>query len=426
MHEPDRYLPLRATPANDAYPEVQGASSVNVAIIGAGYLGLHTACSLVDRGVNDIAIVDTHPIGESSSGRNAGFVFAGYAIDLMRRVERFGVPGARAFFLRKNDAINTVRHRMAQYAIDCQLVDHGILWVHGLKNSAAIRERQRLLKKYLGVNWDWLTGERLRQLIGSARYDDALHEANAFYLNPVRYCLGLARGLYHAGAQVYELTGIREVARAGVKWRIATERGSIESDHLVLATDQTFVGIGAPRDRSVHPFASYVLATQPLGARLVECLPTKAAVWDTRLTCDYFRADAGRLVWGGHMPVLDRNRNETVDRIQRDMWRVFPQLDGVALKYAWAGQVEYASHRMPIIDPGECGLWRAQAFGGHGAVPTVMIGDAIAAAIAEGDRRLLDEFRVLKTIHSFRPFSTVAACAAGLIKDMKRRVEEWF
>ena len=427
MHKPDQpSFPLRAEPANDAYPEVEGSLTVNVAILGAGYAGLHTACSLVDRGMNDVAVVDSFPIGDSASGRNAGFVYAGYSLELARRVDRLGVPGARSFFLRKVDAINAVRSRMSQYAIDCEVVDHGILWIHGLKNPAAVRARQQLLKKYLGVNWEWLSGERLRNLVRSAEYNDALYEANAFYMNPMRYCLGLAKGLYDAGVQLYELTTIREVQYVSGKWRITTSRGSIEADHLVLATGETFAGLDACVDRSVHPLASYVLATKPLGARLAACMPTKAAVWDARLTCDYFRSDAGRLVWGGHIPVMDRNRRETADRVQREMWRVFPQLEGVTLKYVWSGKVEYPRHRMPMVGPSGCGFWHARTFGGHGAVPTVMAGDAIAAAIVEGDRRLLDEFKALDVVNSFRPFGTIAAQAAGLLQELRRRVRGWF
>jgi len=38
------------------------------------------------------------------------------------------------------------------------------------------------------------------------------------------------------------------------------------------------------------PIATYVMATEPLGARLAEAIPGRAAIYDTRFSFDYYRA----------------------------------------------------------------------------------------------------------------------------------------
>jgi gamma-glutamylputrescine oxidase len=71
--------------------------------------------------------------------------------------------------------------------------------------------------------------------------------------------------------------------------------------------------------------------------------------------------------------------------LRRDLLRVFPQLDGVKVDYAWSGLMSYARHQMPQLGSDGQGLWWAQAFGGHGLAPTCAVGELLAAAIADGD-----------------------------------------
>ena len=95
----------------------------------------------------------------------------------------------------------------------------------------------------------------------------------------------------------------------------------------------------------------------------------------------------------------------------QDLLRVFPQLRGVRIDYAWSGLMSYARHQMPQLGTRGDGLWWMQAFGGHGAAPTVAAGELLASAIAQGDQSWR-EFSRYGLSRSFRPFGYLGAQAS--------------
>src|SRR3954471_17336317 len=70
----------RATCTPDRYASLDGARECAVCIIGAGFAGLATAMSLLERGVRDIIILEAQRVGFGASGRNGGFVFGGFSL----------------------------------------------------------------------------------------------------------------------------------------------------------------------------------------------------------------------------------------------------------------------------------------------------------------------------------------------------------
>jgi gamma-glutamylputrescine oxidase len=151
------------------------------------------------------------------------------------------------------------------------------------------------------------------------------------------------------------------------------------------------------------------MVTEPLGRRMSEVLTTSSAVYDTRFAFDYYRPLVdGRLLWGGRISVLDRSPEAVKRLLYRDLLKVFPQLDGIGIDYAWSGLMSYARHQMPQIGRIDEGLWLAQAFGGHGVAPTTFAGEVLAAAIAEGDARWR-EFADYGVVSALKPAGFVGA-----------------
>jgi len=149
--------------------------------------------------------------------------------------------------------------------------------------------------------------------------------------------------------------------------------------------------------------------TQPLDARMGDVLTTQAAVYDTRFAFDYYRPlPDTRLLWGGRISVRDRAPAAVERLLVRDMLKVFPQLDGIGIDYAWSGLMSYARHQMPQLGELEAGLWLAQAFGGHGVAPTTLAGELIASAIAQDDPRWR-QFSDYPVVSAFKPAGYVGA-----------------
>jgi gamma-glutamylputrescine oxidase len=72
--------------------------------------------------------------------------------------------------------------------------------------------------------------------------------------------------------------------------------------------------------------------------------------------------------------------------MQREIVRDFKSLSSVNISHVWTGTMGYLSHKMPLIDEVDAGVWVLNAFGGHGLNTTAVAGELVAKAIICNDR----------------------------------------
>ena len=408
---PESYYRATATPYAP-YAPLSGRHQARVVIIGGGYAGLNTALGLAERDVRDVILLEREQIGFGASGRNGGFVFAGYSLGEQALLEQLGADRAAALFALTGAAVQRIRQRIADYAIACDAVDEGVIWANWFRDPAVLRRRQQLLAERYGVHWQWLEADALAELVRSTRYHGGLYERDALHLHPLNYALGLAAAAAAQGVHIHEHSPAIRLAREGTRWRVRTTQAEVLAEQVVLACGGYLAGLHAPIDRAVLPIATYVMTTAPLHERLADCLRTRAAIYDTRFAFDYYRPlPDTRLLWGGRISVRDRSPRAVARLLAADALRVFPQLRGIKVDYAWSGLMSYARHQMPQIGGDGQGLWWAQAFGGHGLAPTCAAGELLAAALAEGDDRW-KQFAGYGLESTHRPLGYLAAQAS--------------
>jgi len=379
------YYRATATPY-EPYVPLQGQHQTRIAVVGGGYAGLNTALGLAERGVRDVVLLEREQVGFGASGRNGGFVFGGYSLGEQALLDQLGEQRARGLFNLTTAAVERIRQRVAKYAIACDMVDQGVIWANWFRDPGVLRKRQQLLAEHFDTHWDWLPQQELRERVRSERYYDGLYERNALHLHPLNYAIGLAAAAAGQGVRIHEDSDVWRLRREGARWRLSMPQGELLADQVVLACGGYLAGLQKKIDRAILPIATYVMATEPLGDRLDGCLQTRAAVYDSRFAFDYYRPlPDTRLLWGGRISVRNRSPKAVQRLLGHDLLRVFPQLKGVKIDYAWSGLMSYARHQMPQIGSNGKGLWWAQAFGGHGIAPTCAAGELLAAAIAGND-----------------------------------------
>ncbi len=183
---PTSYYRATATPY-PAWEPLQGSTHARVAVIGGGFAGLNTALGLAERGVRDVVLLEREQVGFGASGRNGGFVFAGYSLGEQALLDQLGEARAQALFQLTTAAVGRIRRRVADYAIPCDAVDEGVIWANWFRDPAVLRRRQQLLAEHYDVNWQWLPEAELRARIRSERYHDGLYERDALHLHPLNY-----------------------------------------------------------------------------------------------------------------------------------------------------------------------------------------------------------------------------------------------
>jgi gamma-glutamylputrescine oxidase len=372
----------RATSHADTHPALAGPLEGAVCIIGGGFAGLATALALAERGATDIIVLEAHAIGHGASGRNGGFVFGGFSLGERSIIDTVGEQDGKKLYHMTLCAVELIRRRIHQYGIECDINEEGVYLANWFDDERILARRQRFMADKLGVEWERIDRTRLAGTLLSARYFGALFEPRAFHFHPLKYAQGLARVLAAKGVRIFENSKVTHIGAAGKGWRIATADGAVSAREVVVCCGGYIEQLYRRLGRAALPIATYVMATEPLGARLQDALRTGAAVYDTRFAFDYYRPLADtRLLWGGRISTRERGAGAVARLLYGDMLKVYPQLAGVKVDYAWSGMMSYARHKMPQLGRLPEGIWYGTGFGGHGVAPTTLAGEVLGAAI---------------------------------------------
>lgn len=382
----------RAEAGDSSWRVLEGNQRCGVAVVGGGLAGISTALGLVERGMTDVAVLDAGAPGAGASGRNGGFVFAGYSLGNDALLDQLGDEVAARLHGYTRDAVALIRRRIDRHGIDCQLDDAGVVLADWFDQPETLRATVERMKRRLGFDLDWIPKERMPDWVNSPRYGGGLFEPGSFHFHPLRHIRGLSRVVEAAGGRVFGQSAVEGIRRRGPRWRLRTRQGRLDADQVVLATGGYDRRLLPSVQRALQPVATYIAVTEPLGERLAACLPRPVAVYDTRFAFDYYRPlPDSRLLWGGRISMASRSPASIRRLMRRDLARVFPGLSGVRLDYAWGGWMSYARHQMPLLGRSREGIWYALAFGGHGMATTTLAGEVMAEALS-GDGRRLAEF----------------------------------
>jgi gamma-glutamylputrescine oxidase len=353
----------------------------DVAIVGGGFAGLHTARLLARQGKR-VAVLERRRIGWGASGRNGGFVGAGYAQRSGALIDRLGLDHTRKLYAQSQRGVAIVREALAELGRPDILMGSGKLSVSRTDQGAGFADRTHALAEQLGAAFEPWPAARVREVLDTRRYHQAIHDPTSFHIHPLNFALALANDIERNGGRLYEGTEALELARDGTGWRLRTPNGSTKAQHIVLAGNADLGPVQSRIARAVLPVATYVAVTEKLGTRLGEAIRWAGAISDTRRAGDYYRVvDGDRLLWGGRITTDTNEPRRLREMMRGDILSVYPQLGEVRIAHAWPGIMGYAPHKMPQVGEIEPGLWVCSAFGGHGLAQTAAGADAVASGI---------------------------------------------
>lgn len=364
---------------------LEGDVEADVCIIGGGMAGLATALGLAERGVTNVVVLEGKQVGFGASGRNGGFVSAGYSLSPAAIVKRVGVENAKALLGLTQEAMDVIRRRVEQYAMPCGPLVHGKLNISWFDRPKEQKANIAFMNETFGTKLEFWPRARVRDLYLSKRYFDAIHNPDSFHFHSLNFTRGTAAAAEGLGVRIFEDSPATGLSLDGDVKRIRTARGTVKAKQVVVCTSG-YLHWMLPRLRlSILPIGTYVMLTEPLGDRLKTAIRANHAVSDNRFAPDYYRAlPDSRILWGGRISMATNPAD--LDRLMLgDMLKVYPQLAGTKVDVAWPGTMGYTTHKMPLIGELKPGVWVNTCFGGHGMCATTAGGETVAKAIALGD-----------------------------------------
>ena len=368
-----------------ARPQLARDIDTDVCIIGAGFAGLWAARALQKRH-KDVVLIERNAVAGAASGRNGGFVSAGFNKGLSAIADRVGMDHARALYRLSRMGVEIVREATSFGFPGVNMVPGYLRVSYDDDAEGKQREAEWYAREFSHDMEFWPT-ERVREALRSERHHQGLEDADAFHIHPLNLAIALAEDIERRGGKIYEHTAALHADIDGVRKVIATARGKIRAEHVVFAGNDLPAGDFPELSRTVIPVATYLSVTRPVGAKLTEGIRYPGCVQDDRRAFNYYRVIGDRLMWGAGISTDLKRPSDLEEWMRKRIAAIYPQLSGIGIESAWSGNMGFTIHRMPQVGMLRPGAWISSAFGGQGLNTTAMAGELIASAIAEKDDR---------------------------------------
>ncbi|MGQ7957284.1 NAD(P)/FAD-dependent oxidoreductase [Pseudomonas sp. SP16.1] len=420
----DSYYAHSCADRLNSYPPLRGELRCDVAVVGGGFSGLHTALRLAEAGKR-VILLEASRVAWAASGRNGGQAILGWSCDMPPLEKALGLERARRLWDGMAWAAQELRQLPQRHGFDCDYRP-GHLWTAVLPRRVALLHewQQEAAHKWGHRTLQFVSREQMPAWVASERYQAGLYDPEAGHLNPLKLAQGLAAAFIRAGGQVFEQSrAVSQHAHAG-GYRVRTEQGSVQAEQLVLACNSYVDSLEPRLARRILPVGTYQVATAPLGAERAEALlPRNACVTDNQFVLDYFRRTPDhRLLFGGGCTYLGGLPQDMAAATRPFLERVFPQLAGVAIDFAWGGHIDVTRARTPDVG-GEDGRYWLQGYSGHGVLPTLAAARAVSEAIL-GNRDELALYQQLRNPDF--PFGERLAAPLEAIGKAWYRLRDYF
>ncbi|MCP4766745.1 MAG: FAD-binding oxidoreductase [Gammaproteobacteria bacterium] len=359
----------------------------DVAVVGGGFTGLSAALALRRRGAT-VAVLEAGQVVAAASGRNGGQCNNGLAHGFAAIVDELGLDVARSFYLAYNAAVDRVERLVAEEAIDCDFHRCGKLKLAAKPTHFRHLARDaELLAREIDSDSVIVNQNDLSVEIGSDRFYGALLNRRSASLHVGRFGIGLAEAAARQGARVYEDAPVTHHQRlSGGGHVLATTRGSLEADQVLVATGAYTSGPFGWFRRRFVPIGSFIIVTEPLETGTLDSImPTRRNATTTMTIGHYFRTSTdNRLIFGGRarFALSSQSSDARSGRIlERNMLEIFPQLRGTRIDYCWGGLIDVVADRLPHAGVHK-DLFYAMGYSGHGVQMSVHMGEIMADIMA--------------------------------------------
>jgi sarcosine oxidase, subunit beta len=367
-------LSASASPSSSASGSSAPSTRAEVAVIGAGVMGLAIAYNLAARGGKRIVVLDGHTLAWGASGRNGGGVRQQWSTEMNVRLMQ--------------ESMELCTHFAEEMGINVWMRRGGYLFLARTDEAAARLARNVALQNRCDLPTRMISpaeAEALVPELDTAPFVAACYNATDGIVFPWPFLWGYARAAQKRGVVIRTGTAVTAIGRRGDDFQIETPAGTLTAGRVVCAAGAwsprlaRLVG-GALPDR---PVRHEILSTEPLKP----FLKPMVSVIETGLYLS--QSLRGELV-GGVSPAEEPNpdgevrlgsRLDFLTTMARGLTELMPRLRHVKVVRQWAGPYDVSPDGDPIVGPlpGVPGFYVVCGFGGHGFMMAPVVARHYAA-----------------------------------------------
>jgi glycine/D-amino acid oxidase-like deaminating enzyme/nitrite reductase/ring-hydroxylating ferredoxin subunit len=320
-------------PAQPELPELDGHVRADVAVIGAGIVGVTTALLLQEQGAH-VVLLDGDRIGCGVTGYTTAKVSSQHGMIYARLRSTFGADGARAYGDANEAALDWIARRVDQDGIDCDFRRKASYAYVASDRAKAEEEAEAAAETGLPAAFTETTPLPF-PVAGAVRFDGQAE----FHVR--KYLLALA-GRLEGG--VYERSRAVEVD-TDEDCVVKTPGGRVTADRVVVATHYPFLDRSLAFAR-VRPERSYAIACRiagspPDGMFISGDSPTRSV--------RAVPVDGGELLLAGGEGHRTGSGGDTEERYRRLERFVREHWDVESIEYRWSAQDGITIDSVPYV-----------------------------------------------------------------------------
>lgn len=410
-------------------PTVALPKSVDVVVMGAGYVGLSAALTLA-RGGRDVLVCEMGAVTNGGASRNQGQMGAVFKRSFSQLTESYGRDKAVAIMKSGRAAIEFTQTLIESEQISCDLERNGrFVAAYRQEDYDAMGRELEILKREVGFAGDMVPRSEQTKHIGTDFYFGGQLRHIDATIQPAKYQQGMIERVLSAGARIAEHTPVTHLERDGGLFRITTPRGTLTARDLFIATNAYTGDVTPDLRRRIIPLGAYIIATEPLSPeRVKQAMPTPRALHDTRKLIFGMRLtpEHNRIMFGGRASLSETDPARTAPRLHRRLLQVFPSLEGVRVTHTWHGFVAFTFQYLPHIGVRQDGAHFVLGCCGSGIAIGTHLGHTAALRILNGrNAENATPFDNLpfetRPLYAGRPWFVAPTMLGYAIKDMLPR-----
>ena len=376
----------------DLRPALKEDVQADVVIIGGGYLGLHTAITLRDEGV-DVVLIEQEFCGYGASGRNGGNLVGPGMKELRKRME--GDDEERQHYFAYIDRnVERAKEMITRFEIDCELNLTGTLYT--TPHPDLEKEGRDVVEKARSYGYTkiefWDRDKFLERQIPLI-FRNGVFVDGGGTLNPGRLVLGLRRAAIDQGVCLFEQSLVTKI-KEGPMISVHTQDGGVaRAPKIVIATGGFTPSTLKRFGDKMAAFHLPAFETEPMTPEQRKSIgwPHRESVATMHYLLEGYRLTANNTLAGDTKRVMIPFGNRILTEYQPTLVeplvaafrKNFPTLHNLRIACTWHGWCGLTTDRLPLV--GITGrhrnIYYCVGFNGHGIAPTAGMGLSMGLAL---------------------------------------------
>ena len=377
----------------DLRPALKEDVQADVVIIGGGYLGLHTAITLRDEGV-DVVLLEQEFCGYGASGRNGGNLVGPGMKELRKQMASNDDEERKRYFAYIDRNVNRAKEMINRFQIDCDLNLTGTIYM--TPHPDLEREGRDLVeqtRRYGYTKVDFWDRNKLRERQLPLVFRSGVFVDGGGTLNPGKLVLGLRQAAIDMGVRVYEKSFVSNIEDGPTVTVRTHGGGTARAPKIVIATGGFTPSTLKRFGDKVAAFHLPAFETEPMTPEQRESIgwPHREGIATMHYLLESYRisvtntllSDTKRVMIPFRNRILTEYQPSLIEPLVAAFREKFPTLCNLRIVRTWQGWCGLTTDRLPLvgITGSHSNIYYCVGFNGHGIAPTSGMGQSMGLAL---------------------------------------------